>query len=614
MAAFKKHFSAKVGVIAFLAIFISSAGLVLAAWQAPQSAPPEGNPAPPLDTGNEAQTKAGNLSVGSENQNVTLTNSSIQFLNGTQARIYLANGDLRVAIGNQTFSLAQAAPVWFRNNNNQIYYNSGNVGVGTDNPAEKLVLAGGGNFLLRGEGDAGDVIFQKYQMIRGVDEPVEGEGVQEGRIWTDSRYDGSLFFSSTDNDPDITINSSGAVLTRNLFANNMSVAGDFIASTTQVRSTTTLATVSGNVGIGTNNPVGKLDVNGSVFLRANISVATTAGGAQMHVWGADGGGGNNVLRLSRQGTAQSVTFQIYPRQQNGDEVFYLNAGTRGFLSFKNGNIGVATVTPTSTLTVAGTISASNGLVIGNDYLNGGYSAPANGAIFEGKVNVGTKEVDSAGLLRVEGGDLVIDHFWMANNDNVLRWEWQGDYLRNDNVGNINACSGLFIVYDDDLRETMRFNIDADNNDARDLNPNMLYGGNNLREGSKCVDNFVQSNVQKKAVFEVKNKQAGGFFSRNGSLVFADSRQNVDLQAGFSAYKMANEFGQLKISADRAVGSDNSVFSINKGSEGNNIIHYNLKANGENLAPLRMYYIPQEADRLISGEDGGGYYSYAVYAP
>lgn len=77
---------------------------------------------------------------------------------------------------------------------------SGNVGIGTTNPGEKLVIGSSGNLLFKASlEDPGDVIFQN------------STGVQKGRIWSNATAGSSLFLSSGDNTPDLTIDATGNV-------------------------------------------------------------------------------------------------------------------------------------------------------------------------------------------------------------------------------------------------------------------------------------------------------------------------------------------------------------------------------------------------------------------
>lgn len=81
---------------------------------------------------------------------------------------------------------------------------SGNVGIGTTNPGEKLEIGGSGNLLLKASTeDPGDIIFHN------------SAGIQKGRIWSSPIAGSSLYLSSGDNIPDVTIDANGKVTLNN---------------------------------------------------------------------------------------------------------------------------------------------------------------------------------------------------------------------------------------------------------------------------------------------------------------------------------------------------------------------------------------------------------------
>jgi hypothetical protein len=75
----------------------------------------------------------------------------------------------------------------------------GRIGIGTANPGAKLEINDGDLLFKAKAEDPGKIIFQS------------SAGGQKGRIWSNSTAGAGLFLSSGDNNPDITIDSSGRV-------------------------------------------------------------------------------------------------------------------------------------------------------------------------------------------------------------------------------------------------------------------------------------------------------------------------------------------------------------------------------------------------------------------
>ncbi len=106
---------------------------------------------------------------------------------------------------------------FFTNGQNRLrIQNGGNVGIGTDSPAEKLTLFGGNMLFKSSDNDAGDIIFRN------------SSNSQLGRIWSNNAGSTGLYFSSGDNTADLSIDNGG------------------------------------NIGIGKTDPESKLDVNGTI--------------------------------------------------------------------------------------------------------------------------------------------------------------------------------------------------------------------------------------------------------------------------------------------------------------------------------------------------------------
>ncbi|NCN07617.1 hypothetical protein GW933_02885 [Candidatus Falkowbacteria bacterium] len=90
--------------------FLVSLNFVLAAWQEPTLAPPDGNVAPPLNTGSINQVKSGGLTIGG----VATTTKLCFGITGTDCQT----------------SWSDVLGVW-QEDIHGIFYNAGNIGVGT---------------------------------------------------------------------------------------------------------------------------------------------------------------------------------------------------------------------------------------------------------------------------------------------------------------------------------------------------------------------------------------------------------------------------------------------------------------------------------------------------
>ncbi len=107
-------------------------------WTIPQDNPPNANLPAPINTSPVDQTKTGGLSIGGVfrvglfSSHPTSTNGAIYY-NTTDHKFYGYQNNSWSELGGGGFWLA---------NGNDIYYNSGNVGIGTTTPTQKLTVAG----------------------------------------------------------------------------------------------------------------------------------------------------------------------------------------------------------------------------------------------------------------------------------------------------------------------------------------------------------------------------------------------------------------------------------------------------------------------------------------
>lgn len=230
-----------------------------------------------------------------------------------------------------------------------IYYNSGNVGIGTTNPSVPLEVNPGSMMLTRTINDAwgNSLVMQKGR----------GAIVQDGDeigYTTFKGYDGSAYQTAA---------GIAAMVDGTPGANDM--PGRIMFSTTPDGSNTPLErmriTNSGNIGIGTNQPGSKLHI-----VDANKSVGSLETNLQIQATGSTGADNGGVLTFSGEdGVASGRMFaSIAGRKENatsGNYSGYMQFATRqdgGVLTEKMridsiGNVGIGTSAPVSKLTVEG---------------------------------------------------------------------------------------------------------------------------------------------------------------------------------------------------------------------------------------------------------------------
>lgn len=199
---------------------------------------------------------------------------------------------------------------------NDISYTQGKVGIGTLAPANQLHVRDTTNFL-QGVFDGGN--------------QTAGIALKGGRQWELQSVD-----------PGTAI-----------------APGAFIVYDRTGSAYRMVVSSAGNIGIGTTNPLNKLDVAGNSDFMGNVGIGTTNPSAKLDVMANTASGGANSANFADSAIGPNVSHIHWGT--TGD--WYIRSAANGgkvILQDSGGNVGIGTNNPTDKLTVAGTINSTSG--------------------------------------------------------------------------------------------------------------------------------------------------------------------------------------------------------------------------------------------------------------
>ncbi len=226
-----------------------------------------------------------------------------------------------------------------------IYFNTGNVGIGTSAPASKLHIVGNQTL-------AGNLIFTDgTQSIQFANPGVTPQPMM------------FMFASGTANTARMVIAHSPSYPTWGLQYSDNVDQFDFVGSGT---SRMAINLSNGNVGIGVASPVSLLHVAGTETLAGNLNFTS---GDQSIQFANPGATSQPMMFMFASGTANTARMLIahspsYPTwglqySDVGDQFDFVGSGTsRMAINLSNGNVGIGVSSPVYKLEVCGTIRAN----------------------------------------------------------------------------------------------------------------------------------------------------------------------------------------------------------------------------------------------------------------
>lgn len=403
-----KTFVSKIIISVLPAVLIAA---IVFAWTEPSQNPPLGNTLAPLNVSGTAQTKTGELTfpkmVDYDDNGYYVDPHANSWL----YRIY--SYDIRSDIyrdrDNTTFYLDPAgtsvlndltvngqsvclangtncpagSSYWFSSGTNIYNTNSGNVGIGTTGPDSKLHIEGSGTDILRvkSTGASANILVstsagQQTEMVSGstgfyFNVPVAGHNINfytqgaptqgifikaGGNVGIGTTGPGKLLdvagtirsFGNTDVNRLQLLNAAktaGVSLTYDTTNDGLSIDNDVFVT-------------SGNLGIGTTGPVGKLQVRGGRLIVDANTVISLSGAAD----------DNWAIRQNSSCSVGSQTncIDIIAGVNNGGIRFMDQPDVAMVIDTSTGRVGIGTTNPGQKLHVTGYVRGDSGLCMGTD--------------------------------------------------------------------------------------------------------------------------------------------------------------------------------------------------------------------------------------------------------
>jgi len=448
-----------------------------------------------------------------------------------------------------------------------IINNSQNVGIGTTSPGAKLEIvdtsnpgATSGSVIIEGRRDGSPNVLTLR--AKDASAPAGALPNNQGPVVRFQGFDGTDF----ENMGYIHVAANGQAVANGDAPSFMAfgTSADGSSSPTEKMR----ITAGGNVGIGTNNPVSKLQVEGDIALSNNGVIG------QGSAYGNSGNSASSTLKLYDSATGATIlNNQSYDIQLN-------TGGGNKFIVKNGGNVGIGTTSPTEKLHVEGNIELINGGWIGS--LDGTYwqrirfedatPATTNAFNFETRNgsgafvnhmtilnngNVGIGATDPGANLQVystSNRDVFISGYgtqaqntWQAQHA-FFTSAGQGVIVGKANAGN--DANRLHILYNTSNGDAQYLGYDTSNNNKVKLNTNgnsHLNGGN---VGIGTTNPTAKLDVQQSTAGNIISAEFDNLDHTSGNRNAIKVRQQISAGGSYSAFLGSHkETGNLFLSND-----------------------------------------------------------------